>query len=80
MAFFVFQNLEAAQIRHPEEVSAKIKAAFVQFPNWQRSDNELRELRKKVTFAIFAECDQLEQVTPLVEGLFALLSKMNKNG
>ena len=80
LAFFVFQNLEAAQISHPEEVSAKIKAAFVQFPNWQRSDNELRELRKKVTFAIFAECDQLEQVTPLVEGLFALFSKMNKNG
>ena len=80
LAFFVFQNLEAAQIRHPEEVSAKIKAAFVQFPNWQRSDNELRELRKKVTFAIFAECDHLEQVTPLVEGLFALLLKIDTNG
>jgi type I restriction enzyme R subunit len=40
----------------------------------------LRELRKKVTFAIFAECDQLEQVTPLVEGLFALLLKIDKNG
>jgi type I restriction enzyme R subunit len=80
LSFFIFQNLEAAQIRHPEEVSSKIKAAFVQFPNWQRSDNELRELRKKVTFAIFAECDQLEQVTPLVEGLFALLLKIDKNG
>lgn len=80
VTFFVFQNLEAAQISHPEEVSAKIKAAFVQFPNWQRSDNELRELRKKVTFAIFAECDQLEQVTPLVEELFALLLKIDTNG
>lgn len=80
LTFFVFQKLEAAQISHPEEVSAKIKAAFVQFPNWQRSDNELRELRKKVTFAIFAECDQLEQVTPLVEELFALLLKIDKNG
>ena len=80
LTFFVFQNLEAAQISHPEAVSAKIKAAFVQFPNWQRSDNELRELRKKVTFAIFAECAQLEQVTPLVEELFAFLLKIDKNG
>jgi type I restriction enzyme R subunit len=80
LTYFIFQKLEAAQISHPEAVSAKIKAAFVQFPNWQRSDNELRELRKKVTFAIFAECAQLEQVTPLVEELFALLLKIDKNG
>ncbi|RKX35329.1 MAG: hypothetical protein DRP71_03925 [Verrucomicrobia bacterium] len=37
-----------------------IKEAFVAHPNWTRSEAELRELRQKVTFAIFAETDDLE--------------------
>ena len=32
-------------------------------------------LRKKVTFAIFAETDNLDQVTAMVEELFTLLEK-----
>ena len=36
---------------------------------------ELRELRKQVTFAVFAEQDDLEKVTATVEALFTLLQK-----
>jgi len=61
-------------------VSANIRAAFVAFPNWKRSENELRELRKQVTFAIFAECDELEQVTPVVDQLFTVLEKADRIG
>jgi len=56
-------------------VSARIRDAFVAHPNWKASDTSLRELRNQVTFALAAECDQLEQVTPLVEELFTLLAK-----
>ena len=49
-------------------------------PNWQKSDNALRELRKQVTFAIVAECDALEQVTPIVNALFTLLEKADRIG
>jgi hypothetical protein len=40
----------------------------------------LRELRQQVTFALFAACDQLEQVTPLVEALFSTLAKGERLG
>jgi hypothetical protein len=35
----------------------------------------LRELRQEITFALVAACEQLDQVTPLVEALFSTLTK-----
>jgi type I restriction enzyme R subunit len=61
-------------------VSTRIKTGFVTYPNWKKSENALRELRKQVTFAIFAECDELEQVTPIVDVLFTLLEKADRIG
>ena len=67
LTFFVYRMLEDAKIGNAEAVSRKIREAFVEMPNWKRSDSQLRELRKKVTFAIFAECDDLDQVTAIGE-------------
>jgi type I restriction enzyme R subunit len=78
LTFFVYRTLLDAKISNAEDVSRKIKQAFIEFPNWQRSENALRELRKKVTFAIFAETEELEQVTSLVDGLFTLLEKAGR--
>ena len=36
---------------------------------------ELRELRKEVTFAIYAEVDDLDRVARIVDNLFSLLAK-----
>ena len=47
-------------------------------PNWKQSENALRELRKKVTFAIYAELDDLDRVTALVDELFTLLEKADR--
>ena len=70
--------LEDARIANAAKVSRKIREAFVQIPNWNRSDSELRELRQKVTFAIVAECDDLERVTALVNDLFRILEKADR--
>lgn len=78
LTFFVYRTLLDAKIEKPEDVSRKIKAAFVEYPNWKRSESSLRELRKKVTFAIFAETDDLDQVTVLVDELFTLLEKAER--
>jgi type I restriction enzyme R subunit len=43
-----------------------------------KSERSLRELRKKVTFAIFTEMDDLDRVTALVEELFTLLDKADR--
>jgi len=78
LTFFVYRTLLDAKIEKAEDVSRKIKEAFVEFPNWKKSENALRELRQKVTFAIFAESDDLDQVTTLVDDLFTLLEKADR--
>jgi type I restriction enzyme R subunit len=59
-------------------VSARICDAFGKFTNWQRSENELRELRKQVTYAIFADEDDMDKVTATVEALFDRLQRGNR--
>lgn len=75
LTFFVFSMLRDADIAGAETASKKVQAAFAECPNWRRSERELRELRKKVTFAIFAEEEDLDKVTALVESLFVTLLK-----
>jgi len=78
LTYFVYRSLLDAKIENAEAVSRKIRQAFADFPNWKRSENALRELRKKVTFAIFAETDDLDRVTAMVNELFTLLDKADR--
>ncbi len=78
LTYFVYRTLLDAGIGNAEGVSRKIRQAFAEFPNWKRSENALRELRKKVTFAIFAETEDLERVAALVGELFTLLDKAER--
>jgi type I restriction enzyme, R subunit len=78
LTYFVYRSLLDAKIENAEAVSRKIRQAFADFPDWKRSENALRELRKKVTFAIFAETDDLERVTAMVDELFTLLEKAER--
>ncbi len=78
LTYFVYRSLLDAKIQNAEAVSWKIRHAFTEFPNWKRSENALRELRKKVTFAIFAETEDLDRVTAMVDALFTLLEKADR--
>jgi type I restriction enzyme R subunit len=78
LTYFVYRSLLDAKIQNAEAVSRKIRHAFTEFPNWKRSENAIRELRKKVTFAIFAETDDLDRVTAMVDELFTLLEKADR--
>ena len=75
LTFFIYRTLLDAGVGQAAEVSKKIKASFEEHPNWRTSDADLRELRKAVTFAIYAEMDDLDQVTSTVDTLFSLLTK-----
>ena len=75
LTFFVFQKLTEAGVTDADSVSTKIKQAFTEHSNWQKSEAALRELRKKVTFAIFSGVDDLDRVTAIVNGLFSTLEK-----
>ena len=78
LGYFVLCKLTDDGISNPEAVSRKVAESFAKFPNWQRSEAELRELRKKVTFALVHEEENVEKVTATVEALFTLLRKSFK--
>lgn len=78
LTYFVYRTMLDAEVSNPEEVSKKIKAAFTDHPGWKQSEKELRELRKKVTFSIFGQEDDLNKVTRLVDELFTLLEKAER--
>jgi type I restriction enzyme R subunit len=75
LRYFVFTALAETGVDEAEEVSAKVARAFVEHPNWRQSEADLRELRKAVTFAVYAQVDDLDEVTRIVEKLFSLLVK-----
>ncbi len=75
MTYFVLCKLTEDGIPNPEVASRKVAGAFAAFPNWRRSESELREVRKQVTFALLAEEDDMEKATATVEALFNLLQK-----
>lgn len=77
LTYFVYRTLLDARVPETEAVSRKIREAFVAYPHWQQNEKDLRELRNKVTFAIFAQVDDPEAVARLVEELFTLLDKAN---
>ncbi len=75
LTYFVLCKLTDDGIPNAEQASKKVHEAFAKFPNWQRSDAELREVRKQVTFAIIAEEDDMAKATATVDALFVLLRK-----
>jgi type I restriction enzyme R subunit len=74
LCYFVFTLLQEASAKSAEGMSAKIAKAFVEHPNWRQSEAELRELRQAVTFAVYAEENDLDQVTRIVDRLLSHLS------
>ncbi len=78
LTYFVYRSLLDSRIENAEVVSRKIHQAFSDFPDWKQSENALRELRKKVTFAIYKETEDLNQVASLVDDLFTLLEKADR--
>jgi type I restriction enzyme R subunit len=75
LTYFVLCKLTDDGIPNPEAASRRVAASFAKHPNWQRSEAELREVRKLVTFALVAEEDDIEKVAATVEALFNLLKK-----
>lgn len=76
--YFVYRTLLDAQVPEPETVSAAIRKAFTEHPNWRTSEKDLRELRTRVTFALYAPVGDVDRVAALVDDLFLLLDKASR--
>ena len=62
-------------IAHAENVSEKIAQVLGAHPSWRKSEAELREVRQEMTFALFAEEDDVAKVAATVETLVDLLQR-----
>ena len=78
LTYFVYRSLLDAGINNAEVASRKIRRAFSDFPNWRVSEDALRELRKRVTFVIYEETEDLNKVASLVDDLFRLLENADR--
>ncbi len=78
VTFFVFATLRDKGVSQAEDIGKKIGKAFTQYSNWRRSERDLRELRKQVTYAIVAHEEDLNKVTIIVDDLFTVLQKKAK--
>jgi type I restriction enzyme, R subunit len=75
ITYFVLCKLNDVGIANAVAVSKKVGEKFLHFPNWRSSEKEMRDLRQQMTFAIFAEEDDLDKVTATVDSIFAVLQK-----
>ena len=75
LRYFVLILLQESGLNNAEGVSAKVARAFVEHSSWRGSEAELRELRNAVTFAVYAEVDDLDEVARIVDRLFTRLEK-----
>ena len=76
--FFFYEKLKESGLENPELASNQIKETIRRFPNWRTSDKDLRKLRRQVTYAIYAQEDDMHRVTTIVEDIFNIL--LRKNG
>jgi type I restriction enzyme R subunit len=75
LTYFVFSILSEASIPNADSVSQKIRTAFVEHPNWVTSEKDLREVRQKMTFALYSVEKDLDTVALVVDRLLNLLQK-----
>jgi type I restriction enzyme R subunit len=75
LTYFVYSTLRHSGIANPEPASNRIKAAIVEHPNWMTSEKDMREVRQKITFALYAQEDDMDKVTATVDHLLTLLMK-----
>lgn len=78
LSYFMLCRFTEDGVPNAEQVAAKVRAAFDEYPNWKTSEAQMREARKRVTFAIFSEEDDLKKVTAIVNALFTLLQRSYK--
>lgn len=79
LTYFVYSTLHEAGLKDPEQASAKIKTAFLECPNWATHEKDLREVRNRMTFALYAQEDDEEKVSAIVDHLITLLLKAQGN-
>jgi type I restriction enzyme R subunit len=75
LTFFVYRTLLDKGINNVEGITKQIREEFLNHPNWQTSERELRDLRQGTYYAILSEEDDIDKAAVIVEDLFNHLYK-----
>lgn len=80
ITYFVYLLLIEKNFKNPETIARSIKTAFGYNPHWEKSENDLRELRQQVMFAIMKGDNHAsdDDVIKFVETFFSYLFKAFK--
>ena len=70
LTFFIYRTLLDVGVKNTEDISRKIKEAFIEYPDWLSSDTAMRELRQEITFAIYSALEDADKVALIVDNLF----------
>lgn len=70
LTFFIYRTLLDKNLKNADGITKQIKAEFLNNPNWQTSEKELRDLRKGTTFAVLNEEDDIDKAAAVVDDLF----------
>lgn len=78
MTYFVFCKLIDHGLKDPEPVSLKIREAFVEHPNWLKSEDAYRALRQDIIFALFDVIEDMDEIAIMADELLRLIAKVHK--
>jgi len=75
LASFVYTVLVDKQIKEPDTTTRRIRDTFNEFPHWQISEREKRELRTALYGVLGTVEDDMDKVVEFMDYLFSLLEK-----
>ena len=78
LAYFFYDTLRDSRVKDAETVSRKVRQAFAEFSQRNKSEKAFRKLRVDITLAIYAEIDDSARRTAIVNQLFTLLEKAGR--
>ena len=75
LASFVYTVLVDKKMKDPDGTTRKIRNTFNEFPHWQVSEQEARELRTALYGVLGSIEDDMDKVVGFIDYLFSLLEK-----
>ena len=78
LEYFLSEKLNDSGIKNSDETAKKFKAAFSEYPNWNKSEASARDLRLKLYGVLLDEIDDIDKANTLIEHLFNLFIKANE--
>ncbi len=81
ITWYFYSGLEKIKVKQPDKIIGTIKNAFTRFPNWRKSESELRDLKKDIYCSILENDDSVtvDAVVEFVNEFFDNLFSTSEN-